>query len=74
MAEKKIISRTVNVYIQSGEAQKALDKLIEKEKSLNEQLTKTSDPKKIQGLKTELIRLSVLRLLQFSRLHRPFFY
>lgn len=53
-----IVNRQVNVYINSGEAQKALDKLIAKEKQLNAELEKTKDPKRITALKNELAKLS----------------
>jgi len=54
----EIVNRTVNVFIQSGEAQKAYDVLIAKEKKLNDELAKTTDPKKIKQLQTELSKLS----------------
>lgn len=53
-----IVNRQVNVYINSGEAQKAYDILINREKLLNAELTKTSDPKRIKVLKGELDKLS----------------
>jgi len=36
MAGREVVNRQVNIYIQSGEAQKAYDSLIKKEKQLNE--------------------------------------
>lgn len=50
-------NRTLNVYIQTGDAQKAYDKLIAKEKQLNQAIKDTSDPKKIQQLNRELEKL-----------------
>jgi hypothetical protein len=52
------VNRQVNIFIQSGEAQKAYDTLIKKQQQLNAELAKTSDPKKIAQLNTELNRLS----------------
>ena len=52
-----IVNRQVNVYINSGEAQKALDKLIAKEKLLKAELDKATDPKKISALNKELAKL-----------------
>lgn len=52
-----IVNRQINVFISSGEAQKALDRLLEKEKLLNAELAKTGDPKKITALKNELAKL-----------------
>jgi len=53
----QVVNRQVNVYINSGEAAKAYDKLIAKEKVLNAELAKTTDPKKIKTLGAELDRL-----------------
>lgn len=53
----QVVNRQVNVYINSGEAAKAYDKLIAKEKVLNAELAKTTDPKKIKSLGAELDRL-----------------
>ena len=53
----QVVNRQVNVYINSGEAAKAYDKLIAKEKVLNAELAKTTDPKKIKALGAELDRL-----------------
>jgi TP901 family phage tail tape measure protein len=57
MAGREIVNRQLNIYIQSGDAQKAYDKLIAKEKTLNEEIAKTTDPKRIQKLKDELNKL-----------------
>lgn len=54
---REIVNRQVNIYIQSGEAQKAYDKLIAKEKTLNAELAKTTDPKKMAKLKEDLSKL-----------------
>lgn len=53
-----VVNRQVNVYINSGEAQKAYDILINREKALNAELAKTSDPKRIKSLKSELDKLA----------------
>lgn len=50
-------NRQVNVYINSGEAAKAYDVLIKREKLLNEELKKTADPKRIKQLTAELDKL-----------------
>lgn len=52
-----ITNRQVNVYINSGEAAKAYDVLIKREKLLNEELAKTADPKRIKALNAELDKL-----------------
>jgi hypothetical protein len=52
------VNRQVNIFIQSGEAQKAYDTLIKKQQQLNAELAKTADPKKIAQLNTELNKLS----------------
>jgi hypothetical protein len=54
----QIVNRQVNIYINSGDAQKALDKLIEKEKKLKDELSKATDPKRIKELNKELAKLS----------------
>jgi TP901 family phage tail tape measure protein len=53
-----VVNRTVNVYIQTGDAQKAYDKLIEKQKELQKQLRAYGDPANLQRLKEELDGLS----------------
>lgn len=58
MASNATVNRQVNIYISSGEAQKALDKLIAKEKLLKDELAKATDPKKIAALNKELAKLS----------------
>jgi hypothetical protein len=52
------INRQINIFIQSGDAQKVYDKLIAKEKELNKQLKETSDPTRIKKLEAELEKLS----------------
>lgn len=54
---REIVNRQVNIYIQSGEAQKAYDKLIEKQKLLNKQISETTDGKKLAKLKNDLAAL-----------------
>jgi hypothetical protein len=51
------VNRQINIFIQTGEAQKAYDKLIAKEKELNKQLKETSDPVRMQKLNAELKKL-----------------
>lgn len=51
------VNRQVNVYINSGDAQKAYDLLIKREKLLNDELAKTSDPKRMKALNAELAKL-----------------
>jgi hypothetical protein len=58
MANSDSVNRYLNVYIQSGDAQKTLDILLSKEKKLTEELARTTDPKKVKQLNTELSRLS----------------
>lgn len=52
-----VVNRQVNVYINSGEAAKAYDVLIKREKLLNAELAKTTDPKRIKLLNGELEKL-----------------
>lgn len=54
----QVVNRQLNVYVNSGEAKKAYDILIEREKRLNEELKKTADPKRIEVLRKELAKLS----------------
>lgn len=54
MAGREVVNRQVNIYIQSGEAQKAYDALIRKEKQLNDELAKTTDPKRMKKLRDDL--------------------
>lgn len=55
---KEIVNRQVNIYIQSGEAQKVYDTLISKQKKLNEELTAAgTHPKRIQAINAELKKL-----------------
>jgi hypothetical protein len=57
MAGREIVNRQVNIYIQSGEAQKAYDALIKKEKLLNDEISKTTDSKRLTKLKDDLNKL-----------------
>jgi len=50
-------NRTLNVFINTGDAQKAYDKLIAKEKLLLDAREKTTDPKKIAQLTRDLDKL-----------------
>jgi hypothetical protein len=58
MASNATVNRQVNIYINSGDAQKALDILLQKEKKLKEELSKATDPKKIAALNKELAKLA----------------
>ncbi|THU34248.1 hypothetical protein FAM09_24835 [Niastella caeni] len=51
------VNRNVNIFIQSGEAEKAYDRLIKKEQQLKIELEKATDPKQIQRLTTEINKL-----------------
>lgn len=51
----EIVNRTVNIFIQSGDAQKAYDKLIAKQKALNDQLAQ--GPKNADKIREELAKL-----------------
>lgn len=53
----QITNRTVNIYIESGQAQKALDALIKKETALKNELQEATNPKRIEHLKNELHKL-----------------
>jgi TP901 family phage tail tape measure protein len=50
-------NRTVNIYIESGEAQKALDALLKKEESLKKALADAMDPAAVNKLKESLTAL-----------------
>lgn len=51
------VNRNVNIYIQSGEAEKAYDRLIKKEQQLKDELAKATDPKQVQRLTNEINKL-----------------
>lgn len=51
------VNRSVNIFIETGDAQKSLDKLIAKEKDLKDQLAKATDPTQIKKLQTEIDKL-----------------
>ncbi|MGN6476312.1 MAG: phage tail tape measure protein [Flavipsychrobacter sp.] len=51
----QVVNRTVNVYIQSGQAQAVYDKLIAKQKELTDQLAK--NPKNAEAIRQQLERL-----------------
>ena len=53
-----VVSKTVSIYIQTGDAQKAVDVLVAKEKKLKEALADATNPKVVERLKTELEKLS----------------
>src|SRR5687768_9989832 len=49
----EVVNRQINIFIQSGEAQKALDVLLKKEKALTEEIEKTTNPKRLKKLKED---------------------
>ncbi|MGN6416872.1 MAG: hypothetical protein ACTHMC_05250 [Pseudobacter sp.] len=51
------VNRQVNIYIASGEAEKAYDRLVKKEQQLKAELEKATDPKIINRLNAELNKL-----------------
>lgn len=53
-----IVNRSINIFVESGEAEAAYNRLLDKEKKLKTELDKATDPKQIQKLKTELDKLS----------------
>lgn len=55
---KETVNRQINVFIESGQAQKVYDSLIAKEKQLNDELGKTADPKRVKALNAELAKLA----------------
>ncbi len=57
MANEKV-NRYLNIYIESGDAQKALDKLLAKEKQLTAELARATNPRDVARLKTSLDKLS----------------
>lgn len=54
----QVVNRNVNIFIESGQAQKAFDTLIKKENELKAALEKATDPKQIAKLKDDLDKLS----------------
>jgi len=54
----KVENRSINIFIQSGEAQKALDVLLAKEKLLKEELVKATDPRTVKGLQDAITKLA----------------
>jgi len=55
---KEVVNRQVSVFIESGAAQAALDRLLVKQKSLTAELDKTADPRRQRELRRELDRLA----------------
>lgn len=53
-----IVNRNINIFVESGQAEQAYNRLIEKEKVLKQQLDKATDPAVIKKLKGELDKLS----------------
>src|SRR5690349_1867147 len=51
------VNRQINIFINSGEAQKALDALLKKETALKNELAAATDPKHISKLKLEIDKL-----------------
>ena len=52
-----VVNRQVNIFIESGQAQKALDALIKKETALKLELEKATNPKQVQRINDELKKL-----------------
>jgi DNA repair exonuclease SbcCD ATPase subunit len=52
-----IVSQQLNIFITTGEAQKALDVLIAKETKLKDELAKATDPRQVERLTLELRKL-----------------
>jgi hypothetical protein len=57
MANSESVKRSVNIYIDSGDAQKTLDALILKENKLKDALGKATDPKQQKALNDELAKM-----------------
>lgn len=55
---KDTVNRQVNVFIETGNAQKALDTLTAKEKTLKEALAQATDPAVIKKLNDEITKLA----------------
>jgi TP901 family phage tail tape measure protein len=53
-----VVNRNVNIFIESGQAQKAFDTLIKKEKELKDALAAATDPKQVAKLKDQLDKLA----------------
>ena len=49
-----IVNRNVSIYVEAGQAQRAYDQLIRKEKELNEELAKTTNPKQMDALRDKI--------------------
>jgi TP901 family phage tail tape measure protein len=54
---KDIVSRNVSIYVEAGQAQRAYDQLIKKEKELNAELAETTNPKRIESLRNQITAL-----------------
>lgn len=54
---KEIVNRQVSIVIESGAAQRAYDQLIKKEKELNAELAKTTNPKQMEALRNQIAAL-----------------
>lgn len=53
----EVVNRQLNIYINSGEAQKNLDALTKKEKELKDALEQATNPKSVQKLNEEIKKL-----------------
>lgn len=53
-----VVNKTVNIYIESGQAQKALDALVKKETQLKQELEKATNPKVVDRLNKEIAALA----------------
>ncbi|RYY94612.1 MAG: hypothetical protein EOO11_17530, partial [Chitinophagaceae bacterium] len=52
------VNRNINIYIDSGQAQKAYDVLVKKNQALTKALEEATDPARIEGLKNQLEQLA----------------
>ncbi|MBE2229952.1 MAG: phage tail tape measure protein [Chitinophagaceae bacterium] len=51
---KEIVNRNVSIYVEAGQAQRAYDQLIKKEKELNAELAETTNPKRMEALRNQI--------------------
>ncbi len=53
-----VVNRSINIYVDSGQAEAAYNRLVKKEKELKDELAKATNPKVVQALNKELDKLS----------------
>lgn len=51
------VNRSINIFVESGQAEAAYNRLVKKEKELKDELQKATNPKQIAALKRELDKL-----------------